>query len=101
MKRRFLSIEITTYWHGSKHAPTASSSPKFSTPPNTTRFVLQTLAAGLVLGTLWGIGTIIRHRPALTEAEVNAQQKHQERENRTDRWLNELEENLGKKTNDE
>jgi hypothetical protein len=111
MKKRFLSIEIITYWHGNQTRRPANSpqtiishtpSPKLSASPNTARFVIQTLAVGLVLGALWGIRKIVRHQPVpLNDIEIEALQKQQERDDRTDRWISELEQNMSEENNDE
>jgi hypothetical protein len=110
MKRRFLSIEIITYWHGGKNArpahtpPTIISNPsssKLPAPHNTARFVLQTLAVGLVLGALWGIRLLKRSPVPSDDTETLALQKQQERDDRTNRWISELEQNMSEENNDE
>lgn len=110
MKRRFLSIEIITYWHGNQNARPANPpptiiaqtpAPKLTAPPNSGGFALKTLAVALVLGAVWGI-RLLKHSPApLTDTEMIALQKQQARDDRTNRWISEIEQNISEENKDE
>ena len=60
----------------------------------------------MLLGAVWGIRLILRHQQekaqvTLSAPELLALQKEQEREERTNRWISELEQDLSDKTDDQ